>query len=580
MANRSRINVLHAVLTIFVFAAPVLGSVFEKSAIVYASLCLFAGCIGYRIYKDGYVVLTKTFLLLLGVSAFSFLQLIWVSDKGSQLSLGALFLMSAAGSLLIGDYKKQTGKINLSNIALRLTYSATLFYCVMAILHQIFIESRFFACSMNFGNGSAATSAFVAVWGIIATIKLFGKRKKQSAFYIALPVMLYVLIMSKSLIGYLFAFCVVFAWAMTRKHKKVEALASLVGCALLGVLNIINAIAVLVTNSESFNGAIKGLISIFGLGSGGYNAASSVVDKGYTLAPTVLSFILESYGVIGIAVIALAIGGGVLCYIKKRSFDDIVMLLLMCAVVLSSSATMAVTVPLIAMYYTCREEGYVLHVHKATALVAVVPFVASLVFASAHIPYALANHQCDMGRWAEGAAFYKAGAQMEIINSHAWEKAYKAYMKEFAEENEVSFLQTQKPLIEKAIKFNSKNYRYYRDMADVYTYEGDYIKALDVWNEIIIRHDKEYLYPMYAEKILDVMANCPVGLGKMEELYNTLDTYAKKAVDKNVVFEVNNILAQSQQYYVNAREGGNAAGDMYLEEDTEEVEYESSSAEG
>lgn len=576
MTKKNRINILYAVLALFVLLAPIFGSALEKNTVIYASLCVFALSAGYRIYKDGYVVLTKTFMFLLSVSAFSFLQLIWVSDKGAHTALGALFLMSAAGSLLISDYKRQAGAENLSNIALRLIYSATLLYAVMAILHQIFIESSFWGCNMNFGSGSAATSAFVAAVGIICTIKLFGKNKKQSAFYIALPILFYVFIMAKSLMGYLFAFLVIFAWAMNGKHKKVEALISLTGCVLFGVVNAVAAVATLVTNPESFNGAIKGLVSVFGIGSGGYNAASSVVDKGYVQFTSTLSFMLEAYGVVGLVIIIAAIAGGVLCYMKKRSFTDLAVVILTLAVTFSSSATMCFMVPLIGMYYAFREEGAVSGVHKAASVVFAVPFVFSLGFALSHVPYAIGNHLCDLGNYAEGARFYTAGAQMEIFNSKGWEKAYKAYTKD----GDASDSLVQKALIEKAIKFNGSNYKYYRDLADVYTNEGDYIKALEVWDGIILRHDKEYLYPMYAQKILDVMASCSLGLEKTEELYNKLDTYAKKASDKNIIFEVNNILAQSQQYYVNAREGGGTDGDMYVEtEDVTEVEYESSSAE-
>ena len=163
---------------------------------------------------------------------------------------------------------------------------------------------------------------------------------------------------------------------------------------------------------------------------------------------------------------------------------------------------------------------------------------------------------------------------MEIFNSGGWEKAYKAYSK-----GENRSYKDEIELIEKAHKFNKKNYSYYRDMAEVYTAEGDYLKALEVWDDIILRHDREQLYVEYANKILDVMANCPLGLERTEELFNKIDTYAKKATDKAVVFEMNNILSKSQKYYVNAREGGSVVGDMYPEEDVPEVEYESGSAE-
>ena len=581
MLRKRDINILHTVLTLFVFLAPVFGSAWEKSTVIYFALALFLGCLGYRIYKTGQLVLTKSFLFLTAISLYAFIQLIWVSDKGAQTALGAMFLVAAASSLLVADYKKQIGSENLANITIRLVYSASLFYSVMAILHQIFIESRFLGCSMSFSAGSGATSAFIAVIGITAAIKLFGKNIKQPAFYLAVPVMAYVLIMAKSFQGYLFAALALFAWAMTHKHRKTEAFGALMLCLVLGVVNAINTIAGLLINSEAVNGAIKGITSIFGIGAGGYNAVSAVVSKGYNSFPTTFSFMLESFGIIGFAIMLVAIGAGVICCMREKRFVNVFMLVLTLAVMFSSSATLVFMLPVTVMYYTCREDGVAFEINKAAAFLVAVPFVFSLLFTLAHIPYTIGKHQCDLGNYEKGGALYTVGAQMEIFNSQGWEKAYTAYMKQGTEGESAPAYGLCKSLVEKAARFNKMNYKYNLDLATLYTAQGDYLKALEVWDDIIVRYDNEILYPKYAEKIVDVMAKCPIGLEKTEELYAKVDTYAKKATDKDIVFEMNNILAKSQQYYVSAREGEKIAGDMYIDaEDVTEVDYESSSAEG
>ena len=581
MPKKKEVNILHAVLTFFVFLAPVFGSVWEKSTVVYLVLALFLGCVGYRIYKTGRIVLTKSFIFLAAVSLYAFIQLIWVSDKGSQTALGAMFLISALSSLLIADYKKQIGIENLTNTAIRLIYSAALFYSVMAILHQIFIESRFWSSPMSFSSGSAATSAFIATAGIVAAMKLFGKGKKQPAFYLAVPVMTYVLIMSKSFTGYLFAALVLFSWAMTRKHKKTEAFGALVLCVALGIVNAINVVAGLLMNSETFNGAIKGVTSIFGIGAGGYNATSEMLEKGYKSFPVTFSFMLEAFGIAGMAIMIVAVGAGVICCMREKRLANMSMLIFTLAVIFSSSATLVFTLPVIAMFYTCREDDVAFEISRVSAFAVAVPLAFSLLFTAAHIPYAMGKHQCDLGNYEKGGRYYALGANMEIFNSAGWEKAYTAYMKQLETGNGTTSYGVVKELVLNAEKFNKKNYKYNRDLAEVYTAQGDFLKALEIWDNIMIRYDDEVLYPQYAEKIVDVMGNCPIGLERTEELYMVLDTYAKKSINKDIVFEMNNILAKSQQYYVAAREGEKIAGDMYIDtEDVTEVEYESSSAEG
>ncbi|MBR5535631.1 MAG: hypothetical protein IKU60_03175 [Clostridia bacterium] len=578
---RSReINILHITLTIFIFVIPVILSAFEKGVGVYLSLFLFALCMGLGIIRNRYAVLSKTAVCMLAMSAYSFLSLLWVSDKGCQVMAGSMFLTAAFACLLIGDYKYKCGNAALGDIAFRLIYSASLFYSVIAVLHQIFIESSFIGCSMDLGKGSPDTGAFIAVFGIVSALRLFGNKKRQPEFYVAVPIFAYVLLMTKSFMGYLFAFAVAFAWCITRRHKKVEALLCLSGCAVMGIVNAINAVAeLIVTKNAYLNGAIKGLVSVLGIGCGGYNATCAVTEGGYEGFPSVLSFLTEAYGIIGVGFVIVALCGAVMCCMKRPGFINLVMLMLTIGVLLSSSEAAAFTIPLIAMYYTCREDGVIVYIHRSISVIFALVGIFALLFASSHIPYAIADHNYDMGRFDKAGRYYEAGARMEMISSYGWERAYKAYMKEYgADEN--ALYSEHRRLIRNAIKFNKKNYGYYRDMAKVYTAEGDYIAAMETWENIILRHDKEVLYPSYAEKIYDVMANCPVGLDMMGELYTKIDTYAKKATDRDIIFEMNNILARSQTYYINVREGVFEEADMYeAVENMTEAEYESGNTE-
>lgn len=574
--EKRRINMMHMIPVLFLFLAPVFASSFEKTITVYASLGLFSVYLALRIIKSGVIFVTRSAFFLSIAAVYSFLQLLWVSDKGAHVALSVLFLVATMGSLIVAEYKRRMGSEGFKNMMLRLVYAASVFYAVMAILHQVFIESRFFDCSMCFGKGSGATSAFIAVIGLSTAFTLFGKNKKHSAFYIAVPLMLYVIIMAKSVTGYLFLATVAFAWAITHRHKKAEALSALMVTLAVGAVNVINAVAVLFTNPGYFNGAIKGLVSVFGIGCMGYNATAEIVGKGSALSDITFNLFGEAYGVFGFVIMAVMVSSGIRLYKKERSFESLMMLFFTTGVIFTSSATLAFTLPLIGMYYAAGDESVDFSVNKAIALLMAVPVIGGALFTFAHVPYGIGKHQCDLGNFQTGGKYYSLGATMEIFNSKGWEKAYKAYAKGTSRN-----YQDERELIEKAYRFNKKNYSYYRDMADVYTAEGDYLKALEVWENIIIRHDKEQLYPGYGNKILDVMANCPLGLEKTEELFNRIDTYAKKASDKNIIFEMNNILSKSQQYYVNAREGGSTVGDMYSDtENMPEVEYESSSAEG
>ena len=579
MAKIKNVNVMHLLLMLFAFFVPTLGSATEKRAIVYISLCVAFLCIGYVILKNKRIVLTKSFIMFISLSCYTFLQMIWVSDKGCQFTLGALFLMCAAGALSICEYKRQVGYDNACEILKRLVFSAALLYAVTALLWQIFIESSFIACRMDFLNGSATATACVMIAGMIAMLSLFGIKKNKPWVYAAFALMLYVFIMTKSLLGYLAAAVIVFVYFMKHKHKRSEAFAALVVVAVLSLFNVGAFIADMINNREKLNAAIKGLVSIFGVGCGGYNAANSIIDKAYEGYATLTGLMMEAFGVIGAALVLLWVVYSVFVYKKTHSFTDFVMVVFVVALMLSSSAAAVFMLPAIGMYYALKEDyPATLHLPGWISVICILLCALFAVPSIASVPYALAQNAFDMGKYEKSASLYQAGATLEMFNSHGWEKAYEAEVKAF---NETGIAPDRHSYIDNAIKFNSKNYEYKRLKAEVYTSDGDYQAALDIWSGIITRYDREYLYPAYAQKILDVMKNCPLGLERMEELYALLNEYGAKAQDKNVILLVNNIITKSQQYYINAREGIDIAGDMYnVTEEVTEVEYESSNTEG
>ncbi len=238
-----------------------------------------------------------------------------------------------------------------------------------------------------------------------------------------------------------------------------------------------------------------------------------------------------------------------------------------------SSSALIFMMPVILMYYTKNDDAIQVKIPRISSFAVLAAALFFAVLASSYVVYQSGRNAGDVEMFEKSAERYALGAKLEIFNESAWEKAFdaecRAYETEKGEDNRLLY-------IDNAIKYNKKNYKYQIKKADVYTSMGDYIQAMEIWDNIMIRHDKEYLYPMYAKKVSDVMKNCPIGLEEAERLYGRLSEYAKKATDKDIVLEVNNILSESQQYYVKIREGGVLTGEMY---ENAEVEYESSIAE-
>ncbi len=307
MTRKNAIGLMHIMLLVFLFFVPVFGSAFDKKAVIYTSLFLLLITFSCRVYKEGNVFLTKPALLSLAVSVAAFIGITYSSDKSSQFALGALFLMCAVLSMIIKDYKIQIGKDAFDAIVPSLVYAAALFYAIMAILHQIFIRSSFWGSNMDFTQGSHTAAACFMVLGIICGLQLIRRERNKTGFQIGIFVMIYVFLMAKSLLSCAAASMCAFFFFHPKK-QKTEAFVSAVSAAVFSLGAATVQIISLVKNPESFKGAIKGLVSVVGVGSGGYNASVSVIDKGYTSLPSTFNLLIEAMGVFAIAVIVLWIG--------------------------------------------------------------------------------------------------------------------------------------------------------------------------------------------------------------------------------------------------------------------------------
>lgn len=563
MAERKEYGFSEVVLTLFVCLAPIIGSGADKRAVIYTSLFVSLIAIVNMWHKKGAIYVTKTAIFCFACAAMSFLWLIWVTDKGGQFALGSTFLMAGTMNMLLAEYKTHFTEEKISEKLIRTIYISAFLYAVSAVFWQIFIKSDFWGSNMDMGQGSPSFAAMFMLMGIGAALKIFGKDKKNIGVLIAAALMAYVLIMAKSLVGYFAVAIFVFFKIVNEKHKRVEAFSAMIAALVLGVVNIIYLIVTIVSGSLKFDGAFRGITAIIGVGCGGYNASSEIVGRAYKAYPPVFSILTEAFGILGLLITAVFVMSAVKLYLKERSEERLVILLAVIVLCLTSSSALLIALPLFAMYFSLKENAYELKIDSLVSFTLLLPIVFFGFLACARLPYAIGKNALDTGKYESATKWYSYGASMEIFNSDGWENAYHAAHKAY-EDAEIYTTPLQREYLEKAIKFNKKNYEYKRLLANVYTLDKNYEKALEIWEGIIQRYDREVLYEEYALKIYAVMENCHITLEEMEGLYNTLDEYGKKCVDKDVKYKVNNILAKSQQYYIQAREGASTAADMYI----------------
>lgn len=561
MARSREYNFSRVILTLFVCLVPILGSTLDEKAVIYTSFCVLTAAWGYNVYKTGFFAFTKTAAFFLIVTAYSYFQLIWVSDKGSQVAFATLMLTCAVAAMLARQLKEFMGD-QIHHYGCTLVYIAALCYSVTAVFFQIFVQSKFWGCNMDMGNNSPTASAFIMLAGIFAALRLFHKKRKTPAFFAALTLMAYVFVMTKSLSAFLCGAILIFVYTMNIRRKRVEAFFALVASGVLAAANIIYIVYVFIIGNVSFDATLRAISNMIGLGKGGYEAFVAVVDGGYKGVQLVIDTFGEVYGVFGILLAITVIIAAVMKVTKERSMRNMFSLVAVCMLMFTSSQSLVFILPLFAIYFGFNDDCEYVKVHRLVGVLTLVPISFFVMLTAARCFYYFGQDAFDKGKYSQAADWYTTAARMEIFNSEGWEEAYIALHKDYTENGTDNLLKQEQSLIN-ASKHNKDNYKYKRLIANVYTNEKRYNDALRVWDEIIIKHDREYLYPMYTRKICDVMKYEKNNLDRMRQLYNKIETYGKKCTNMDIKIKVNNILTESQKYYVLAREGDESEADMY-----------------
>ena len=549
---KRRYDPVAVVLALFVALVPILGAMCDKTAVTYASFCVALFILGYVLYKNGKIVLTKTAVLMASVALYSFLGLFWVSDKGAHFGYSLVFLTSATVTFGVQNVKKSMGEVFNEGI-LRLSYVLALIYGGIALFCQIFIESNLMFGGMDLVGGSSTMTACIMLFGIYSCVKLFENKPKSLAYYPACVFMSLIFVLAGSFAGYLCGGALLLFVAVNVRKKRAEIFAAWVIAVVTAVLNIGYVIVLIFANSVNTQGALRALVGVVGMGKGGYNASVAILNAGYKTAPPVFIEIIEALGIVGLGLVLLAVLLVWIVCTNSQKSGSVLTAVCFCAIIFTSSNAFLCMLPLFAMLFSLSEEGMEINASPALSFGVVLPFALLVVLTFSRIPYALGYNALELRDYTKAEEYFEFGAKCEMFNSQGWEMAYIASEKAFSEGNDNLLKQAE--YAQNAQKFNKKNYNYRKYLSDVREREGDMMGMIGLWEGIISRYDKEALYPEYARKISLVMEKGEVNLVQMTTLYNTLEEYANKAVSAPIKKEVNDILAKSQKFYIEKREG-------------------------
>ena len=576
MAQRRKYGLFGVAASVFTLAAPFLGTAFDKSAVLGAFLSLMLFFTAIYVDRTASLPLSLPSFFVFAVTAYAFLNIIWASDKGRAFMLATVFALAFLMMTEVRSVKRRGERKAFESAAKAVLCRGAVIYAVFSVMYQFFISDKIFSYTMDFGTGAPFAAAMLMSVGVLCEMSLFKDKKKTPGFFAVMILLLYVLLLTRSLTGY-FAALLTFGAYFVRRGKKYRVQAALffLLAGIFFVISVICAIATLPGARPFIKAALYGTANIFGVGCGGYNARFSIVGDGYTGAPPLWALLAESYGIFGLAASLFAFVYGARRYIKKRRISDLLALLTILGVLLTPSTTILFTIPLIASCYASESTGVSIKVPRASSILCAAAGLFRLFLTFARLPLALCAWYADVGEYEKASMFAEAGAKMELFMADGWEKAYEAAYA--ACENGARNEKDCEYYLEMAMARDKKDLSYPSKLSELYSNEKRHDDALSVWRGIMDQCDDERLYPVYAEKISGSMSVSSASIEKERALYEELTLIAGKCEDAEIKKTVNDTLSKAQRYFVVSIEGEDPQGDMF--ESSTEIPSEEASEE-
>ena len=567
---------LDAAASVFVLAAPFLGTAFDKNAVPELFLALMLFCTAIYVDRTASLTLSLPSIFVFGITAYAFLNIIWASDKGSAFMLASVFALTFLMMTAIRAVKRRGERKVFERAAKTVLCRGAVIYALFSVMYQIFISDKIFSYTMDFGTEASFAAAMLAAVGILSELSLFTDKKKTPGFFAVMILLAYVFLMTRSLMGYFVSFLAFGAYAVRRGKKyRVQAALFFLLSGLFFVIALIYMIATFSGAKAFVNASLYGAANIFGVGCGGYNNRFSIVGAGFTSYPPLLALLTESFGIFGMAAALLAIVYGFRHYIKKRRTSDLLALSALLGVLLTPCTTIVFTLPLIASYYASESAGASVKAPRVSSFFFAAAGIFMVFLAIARLPFAVSSWYADVGEYEKASKFAEAGAKMELFMAGGWEKAYEnAYA---AYENGAKNEKDCEYCLEMAMARDKKDLSYSSKLSEIYSKEKRYDEALNVWRGIMEECDDERLYPVYAEKISDSMSVSGGSIEKERALYEELTGVAQKCEDAEIKKIVNDTLSKAQSYLVVSIEGEAPQGDMF--ESSTEIPSEEASEE-
>lgn len=549
--KNTSVALLKIVVAVFCVAAPILVGFLGVGATTYLLLVIFTAMLSMRIMVSGRICISSPQIMLGGLITFTLIMTPFTRSGINGVHFVSQLCLLWSFMAVIGDY---FGENSADGLKGRLMYLVLISGLVCS-----FANIAYWLCvlvpvgskaSLSFITGQNSLLAIYMVCAIFCAVNLMYKntKRKKQALSLAIIPLLFVLVMSKSVIGY-----VILAVLLASFFVKLRARKFYVPIMFVMLLSITFIAVICYKSTAQVDAILSGLNSIIGVGGGGFLSGQEIYQTSYYPYNDMLALfaiLTSSCGIAGLLFAVLLIARCVYLFAKNKTQLSFFTLLFVVIFMI-----VPVTNGLLVMLLSCGLLTYNEYVNSALSkslnknkhqrisvffaaitVMAVYLFVHSVISNSADV-------KLKNGDYESAAKLYENAAVINPADDVSCIKASVCIRKSNGDyKNALRFA-------EKAEKRNKKSLESIKEKAYVYAYAGDLSESVMQWKYVCAKAPYNDTYKVkLSQSLYKIIKNAEKGSSETKEAYKEIVQIAEKTSNLDCKKQINDIVDKAQKY--------------------------------
>lgn len=552
--RKTGIALMQITAALSVLLAPSFLNMLSAEAAVYSLFTVFMFIATLRIKENLKISLTIQNAVYIALIAFGILSLLWTKN----ISLHMLYIFSVATvwvySIVLKDYFAEN---NSSGFKRRMAYLLSASGILCAVVNVVYWLMYVVPVAGNDafrqGLGTPDLLGIFMVLSLACTVSLCrnNSKIKKTFFVISALMMLFVFIMTKSIVAWFFA--VIFVSIIIVRKNIKNAKNSLIISAGIVVLYFAVIIFKLAGSLEgkAFSDVLKySFANIFGAGGGFWNGRETFARFNYDSVAGVglFPFLSATAGVIGVISCILLLARSVIVFVKQNTVESTVNLLIFLTVLIlpfGNSITGIILLAGLTVYnesLTDAEFKLPLKtsaVKKATMYISVIIILSTFITVLSFVKMT-ASSEFSKGRYSKSYDLYKTVAKINFTDSESCKMAALSIYKDkslFNEKKDEAIL-----LVNEAIKGDKLNIENYELKAKIYYAAKEYELCAQEYRNISSKSSLNDRYNLSLAKTLyKIVEENPKGSSEAKRAYEEIVAIAQTTENLDLRKEINDI---------------------------------------